>query len=193
MQGRRAGIVSRILADAIDLLIVVAIAIVAYLGVSAVLFIVRPQRFTWPHPSTSLSSSVVVLLLVLYLAVGWDDTGRTPGKQVMGLRLVNRRGVPPSLWSALLRAVLCVAFPLGLLWCLFDRRSRSLQDLLMGTSVRYDWQPHRPLPRDGPPRTVDTSKGSGVPSPPAQGGEPGSQVRTETAFRAGSERDAPAK
>jgi uncharacterized RDD family membrane protein YckC len=191
MQGRRAGIVSRILADAIDLLIVVAIAIVAYLGLSAVLLIVRPQRFTWPHPSTSLSSSVVALLLVLYLAVGWDETGRTPGKQVMGLRLVNRRGVPPFLWSALLRAVLCVAFPLGLAWCVFDRRGRSLQDLLMGTSVLYDWQPHRPLPRDGPPPTGDPGRESGIPYPPAHGGEPGREVRTETAFQAGSERNSP--
>lgn len=191
MQGRHAGIVSRVLADAIDLLIVVAVAIVAYLGLSAVLFIVRPERFTWAHLSTSLSSSVVALLLVLYLAIGWDETGRTAGKQVMGLRLVNRRGVPPFLWSALLRAVLCVAFPLGLAWCIFDRRSRSLQDLLMGTSVLYDWQPHRPLPRDGPPRTADPGRESSVPYPPAQGGEPGSEVRTETAFRAGSERDAP--
>jgi uncharacterized RDD family membrane protein YckC len=191
MQGRRAGIVSRVLADAIDLLIVMAIAIVAYLGVSAVLFIVRPQRFTWPHPSTSVSSSVVALLLVLYLAIGWSDTGRTPGKQVMGLRLVNRRGVPPFLWSALLRAVLCLAFPLGLVWSLFDRTSRSLQDLLMGTSVLHDWQPHRLLPRDGRPRTANPGSESSLPSPTAQGGEPGSEVRTETAFRAGSERDAP--
>ena len=191
MQGRRAGIVSRIFADAIDLLIVVAIAIVAYLGLSAVLFIVRPQRFTWPHPSTSLSSSVVALLLVLYLAIGWDETGRTAGKQVMGLRLVNRRGVPPFLWSALLRAVLCVVFPLGLVWSVFDRRSRSLQDLLMGTSVLYDWQPHRPLPRDDPPRTVAPDRESGTPHPEAQDEELGSEVGVETAVQTGSERDAP--
>ena len=179
MQGRRAGIVSRILADAIDLLIVVAVAIVAYLGLSAVLFIVGPERFSWPHPSTSLSSSVVALSLILYLAIGWSETGRTAGKQVMGLRLVNRRGDTPSLWSALVRAVLCVAFPLGLAWCALDPRSRSLQDLLMGTSVFYDWRPHRPVPRDARPRIETLGGRSSLGEPPAPDGEPDTELRTE--------------
>ena len=191
MQGRRAGIVSRILADAIDLMIAVAIVIIAYLGFSAVLFIARPARFTWPHPSTSLSSSLVALLLVLYLAIGWSETGRTVGKQVMGLRLVNGRGDPPSLWSALLRAVLCVVFPIGLAWSGFDRRNRSLQDLLMRTSVLYDWLPHRAVLRDAHPRTEAVGRGCGTPeSTPGEG--PGRGVRTETATQAsGSEPGGP--
>jgi uncharacterized RDD family membrane protein YckC len=192
MQGRRAGIVSRVLADAIDLLIVVAIAIVAYLGLSAALFIVRPARFAWPHSSTFLSSSVVALVLVLYLAIGWSQTGRTAGKQVMGLRLVNGRGNPPSLWSALLRAVLCVVFPIGLAWSAFDRRNRSLQDLLMRTSVLYDWLPHRAVRRDAHPRTEAVGRGSGTPEPTAPGVGPGSGARTETATQAsGSEPGGP--
>jgi uncharacterized RDD family membrane protein YckC len=192
MQGRRAGIVSRVLADAIDLLIVVAIAIVAYLGVSAALFIVRPARFAWPHPSTFLSSSVVALLLVLYLAIGWSETGRTPGKQVMGLRLENGRGDAPSLWSALLRAVLCVVFPIGLAWSVFDRQHRSLQDLLMRTSVLYDWLPHRPAPREAHRRVGGVGKGSGTPESPSPGVGRGSGSRTETAAQAsGSEPGGP--
>lgn len=148
MQGRHAGVVSRVLADAIDLLIVAGIIVVVYLGFGAVRFVVRPRSFAWPQPSYGLSLSVGLILLVLYLAVGWSETGRSAGKQVMGLRLVTRDGVPPSLWWAFVRAVLCVVFPLGLVWCAFDRRSRSVQDLLMGTSVLYDWQPHRPEPRE---------------------------------------------
>ena len=190
MQGRRAGIVSRVLADAIDLLTVVAIAIAAYLGLSAALFIVRPARFAWPHSSTFLSSSAVALLLVLYLAIGWSQTGRTAGKQVMGLRLVNGRGDPPSLWSALLRAVLCVVFPIGLAWSVFDRRNRSLQDLLMRTSVLYDWLPHRAVAREAHPRTGAVERGT--PESTAPGAGPGSGARTETATHAsGSEPGGP--
>jgi uncharacterized RDD family membrane protein YckC len=151
MQGRRAGIVSRTIADAIDLLVVAVILLTAYLGVNAVRFILRPERFTWPAPSIVLSSSVTALLLVLYLGIGWSETGRTAGKQVMGRRLVDRRGEPVSLWPALVRATLCVMFPLGLVWCAIDRRSRSIQDLLMGTSVLYDWRPHRLVPREARP------------------------------------------
>lgn len=169
MQGRHAGIVSRIVADAIDLLIVVAIALAAFLGFSAVRFVVRPARFTWPHLPTSLSVTLVLLVLVVYLAIGWSGTGRTGGKQVMGLRLVNRRGDRLTLWSALVRAVLCVAFPLGLAWCAIDRRSRSLQDLLLGTSVLYDWLPHRPVLHETAtphPRAVDGEPGTPQPASP---------------------------
>ena len=184
MQGRRAGIVSRVLADAIDLLIVVAITIVAYLGLSALLFIVRPARFAWPHSSTFLSSSAVALLLVLYLAIGWSETGRTAGKQVMGLRLVNGRGDPPSLWWALVRAVLCVVFPIGLAWSVFDQRNRSLQDLLMRTSVLYDWLPHRAAAREAHPQTGAVGGGSGTPESTVPGVGPGSGARAETATQA---------
>jgi uncharacterized RDD family membrane protein YckC len=159
MQGRRAGIVSRVLADAIDLLVVAAVVIALYFGFSAVWFIASPERFTWPRPSTPVSSSLVALMLILYLAIGWSETGRTAGKQVMGLRLVNRRGEPISLWPALVRAALCVAFPLGLAWCALDRRRRSLHDLLMGTSVLYDWRPHRPVSREARPMQAGTAGG----------------------------------
>jgi uncharacterized RDD family membrane protein YckC len=149
MQGRYAGVVSRVLADAIDLFIVAVIVVVVYVGFSALRFVVRPRSFMWPQPSIRVSVSLGVVLLILYLAIGWSETGRSGGKQVMGLRIVTRRGASPSLWGALVRAVLCVAFPLGLVWCAFDRQSRSVQDLLLGTSVLYDWQPHRPVPREG--------------------------------------------
>jgi hypothetical protein len=35
--------------------------------------------------------------------------------------------------------VLCVMFPLGLLWAVFSRRRRSLQDILVRSAVVYDW------------------------------------------------------
>jgi hypothetical protein len=41
--------------------------------------------------------------------------------------------------SALLRAILCVIFPIGLLWSVVSDSSRSLQDVLLRTSVIYDW------------------------------------------------------
>jgi uncharacterized RDD family membrane protein YckC len=44
-----------------------------------------------------------------------------------------------SLRRSFARAVLYVLFPAGLLWVLVSRRNASLQDLLVGTVVVYDW------------------------------------------------------
>lgn len=59
--------------------------------------------------------------------------------------MVNYRGERMTLPGALLRALLCTTVPIGLLWVAFSRENRSLQDLLLRTSVIYDWEPHAVL------------------------------------------------
>jgi uncharacterized RDD family membrane protein YckC len=86
---------------------------------------------------------------VLYLAFAWTVTGRTYGDHVMGLRVVDRRGGRVRLPRSLLRAVLYVAFPVGLLWCVVATR-RSLQDAVLGTTVVYDWTAHHDVHTAGP-------------------------------------------
>ncbi|MFL6002153.1 MAG: RDD family protein, partial [Nocardioides sp.] len=82
---------------------------------------------------------------ILYLAGSWTIVGRSYGCWLMGLRIVDRRGRSPRLMMALLRALLYVLFPVGLLWCGVGRSRKSVQDLLLRTSVVYDWMPeHRP-------------------------------------------------
>jgi uncharacterized RDD family membrane protein YckC len=63
----------------------------------------------------------------------------------MGIRIVGRQGRRMRAPIALARAVLYVIFPVGLLWCLVNRRSHSLQDVLLRTSVIYDWGAHQPV------------------------------------------------
>ena len=41
--------------------------------------------------------------------------------------------------GALLRAAFCVAFPIGLFWCVVSRKNRSVQDVVLRTSVIHDW------------------------------------------------------
>ena len=57
----------------------------------------------------------------------------------MGLRVVGRSGRLLALGWASIRALLCVYFPFGLLWAGIDRRHRSVQDLILRTSVIHDW------------------------------------------------------
>ena len=71
----------------------------------------------------------------------WSISGRTYGDVVMGLRVVNFRGHRLHVVGALVRAVACAAFPIGLLWVAVSRENRSVQDMVLRTSVIYDWQP----------------------------------------------------
>jgi uncharacterized RDD family membrane protein YckC len=144
-QGHRAGLVTRAAAGAIDVAIVIISLGVSYLAVFAFLFLLEPRNFTAPRPSPGLVYAVGTLLLILYLAVSWMGNGRTYGDHVMGLRVVNHKGRRLHPLRALARAVLYAIFPIGLLWVLVSGQNRSLQDLVLRTSVIYDWDV-RPLP-----------------------------------------------
>jgi uncharacterized RDD family membrane protein YckC len=149
-QGHRAGLMTRIAAAAIDLGIVIVALGVCYLGVSAFLFLRDPPSFSPPAPSPLVMYVAGGLLLMLYLAVSWMGNGRTYGNHVMGLRVVNRRGHRLHPVVSFVRAALYVVFPIGLLWVLVSGHNRSLQDLIVRTSVIYDWyargMPHPPEP-----------------------------------------------
>ena len=111
--GTRAGIVSRLTADAIDL---------------------------------------VALLLLAYLGYGWGLEGRTLGKTAMGLRVVRDDGSDLSPLRGVARAALYLLILPGILWAAFSGRNASLQDLVLGTSVVYDWGLAAPPWTDEPVR-----------------------------------------
>jgi len=142
-QGRRAGLVTRSVAGVIDGVVVVVAVLAGYVGVNGVRFLVRPRTFQFSEASPLPSVAIFLLVLVGYLFVAWSITGRTYGCHLMGLRVVGRRGGRPGPLVALLRALFCVVFPLGLLWCAGGRQ-HSVQDVVLGTSVIYDWRPGSP-------------------------------------------------
>jgi uncharacterized RDD family membrane protein YckC len=144
MHGQRAGIVSRFLGDAIDLFVVVGALVGVYLAVSALRFLLHPRQFTWPEVSALHLSTLGWILLVLYLTIGWANTGRTFGKSVLGLRVEGEDGSRLPVWKAFVRAFLCALFPIGLFWSAISARNASLQDLVVRTAVRYDWEPRLP-------------------------------------------------
>jgi uncharacterized RDD family membrane protein YckC len=138
-QGRRAGLVTRTAAGCIDIGVVVIALIVAYLGFVVVVFLVPPGGLELPVPPLWLDLVVAPVAMALYLAVSWHGDGRTYGCHVMGLRVVDRRAQNPNLVTALLRAAFNVTFPLGLAWVALSRQNRSVQDVVLRTSVIYDW------------------------------------------------------
>ena len=144
-QGHRAGMVTRTIAAGVDCVIVLVVVTIGLVGLNGIYFLLDPLRFRAVGLSQTVLVTAVLCTAILYLAATWSIVGRSYGCHMMGLRIVDRRGRSPRLWLALVRATFCVGFPLGLLWCLLGRSRRSLQDLLLGTSVVYDWMPeHRP-------------------------------------------------
>ncbi|HEX5533833.1 MAG TPA: RDD family protein [Actinomycetales bacterium] len=139
IQGRRAGLVTRALANVMDVGVVVLLLSAAYVGVTAARYLVNPASFTFPSPSFAFVVFLGMGVQALYFIVSWAVPGRTYGDAVLGLRVVNFRGERMRWAGALLRALLCVVFPIGLLWVLVSGQNRSVQDVLLRTSVIYDW------------------------------------------------------
>jgi uncharacterized RDD family membrane protein YckC len=147
-QGQVAGVVTRTAAAVVDMLVVVVVLVALWAGLAAVKFMARPARFSLPSPTYAQAVTVGLPIALVYLVVAWSSSGRTLGDQLLGLRVVSRDGDPLSGPGALLRAVLYLVFPIGLFWSAVDRRSRSLQDLVVGSRVIYDWRSY--VPNRGP-------------------------------------------
>ena len=142
--GHRAGFASRVLADAVDLGIIWLLGLSLLLSAGVARYLLTGPPFGVPGLRPWLSGPLGALLAVAYLAAGWATTGRTPGKQLAGLRVVDRAGHRLRPVRALLRALLCVLFPAGLLWVLVSRRNAAVHDLLTRSAVIYDWSYHAP-------------------------------------------------
>jgi uncharacterized RDD family membrane protein YckC len=107
-----------------------------------VLYLLTGPPFRLPVLPNWLDATAGGAIAVVYLGLSWASTGRSVGKQVAGLRVVYRGGRRLPLWRSLARALLYVLFPAGLLWVLASRRNASVQDLVVGTAVLYDWAYH---------------------------------------------------
>jgi uncharacterized RDD family membrane protein YckC len=149
-QRRPAGLVSRLLANAIDLTVAIVITVAIYAGWAGFKFLRRGADFTFPTVSLFVAITVLLIVLAAFFTVAWTTSGRTYGDRVLGLRVQLRDGRPIGLVRSLLRAVLCVHFPLLILWAAISRDRRSVQDLLVGTSVVYDWGPPGRATSDDP-------------------------------------------
>ena len=148
-QGMRAGVVSRLAADVLDGLVVTVTVAAGYGTVAALRFMWDPRTFSFPSASWLLLLTAGLVVSVTYLTVAWTITGRSYGKAVMGLRVLGPFG-RLRLPGAFLRALACTLFPIGLLWCAVSPANRSLQDVVLRTSVVYDWTPRATPAGRGP-------------------------------------------
>jgi uncharacterized RDD family membrane protein YckC len=142
IQGHRAGLITRAVANVVDLIVVFTVVAGTYIAWAGVKLLWQGQRFTRPEPGFARAFLFFTIVHIVYFTVSWATSGRTSGDQLMGLRVVSRTGRTLGLGLAAIRAVLCVAFPFGLLWAGINREHRSVQDLILRTSVIHDWLIH---------------------------------------------------
>lgn len=138
-QGRRAGIVSRLAASTVDFAVVGLIVGAGYGALSAALFLWSPSSFRFPAVPGPVLLATSGLVLFTYLTLSWFTTGRTYGDHLFGLRVVDRHGERLRLLAAAVRAWLCLMLPVGVFWAAVSRSNRSVQDVVLRTSVIYDW------------------------------------------------------
>lgn len=87
------------------------------------------------------------LLVLLGIALMWHTRGGTPGKLLLGIRVVDARTRGPvsfgqALWRGLACALTLLSLGLGYLWLLLDPKRQTLHDKLAGTLVVH--APRRP-------------------------------------------------
>ena len=141
-QRTRAGFVSRITADGVDFVVVELLFALLFVGFAFARFLLTSKPFALPHPPVWVTSLLQFLLLTVYLAWGWASTGRTPGKALVGLRVVTKAGESLGVLRATARAAICVLVgPILLAWVLVSRRNAGIHDILLSTAVIYDWRP----------------------------------------------------
>jgi uncharacterized RDD family membrane protein YckC len=141
LQGLRAGFVSRAVASGTDVVLVLCVYVVGVVMVSIAWDLFFSSSISIAVPPHWLNELLLWVLLVAYFTAGWCSTGRTLGKQLLGLRVVRSDASHLRFWRALLRALFCASFFPALLLALVNRRNRGLEDVVVGTVVIYDWLP----------------------------------------------------
>ena len=138
MQGERAGFFTRVIAAVIDVVISGAIVLGIWVAGWLFLLVFSPSdTANLPEPGYFLLSGYAVLWA--YWTLFWATSGRSPGQSLMGVRVLDRHGSHPSWGLAAVRAAFCVVFQVGIAWTLVSRRNRSVQDVVLRTSVIHDW------------------------------------------------------
>jgi len=132
---RPASLAERLEAGAIDLLILCS----SWMAV--VYFASRAARVPWPAllPAWPYLAGFLAFLGLLYATVFTGLTGQTPGKILLGLRVVDRAGGRPGPARAALRAALgllgIAALGLGVIAMFLDPARRALHDRVLKTRV----------------------------------------------------------
>jgi uncharacterized RDD family membrane protein YckC len=150
IRGVRAGLISRLIADAIDLAIAALIFFGVLLAAGVVMYMLSDGGFHLPHGGPIVTAIGYPVTEIVYLSYMWGSRGKSFGKELLGLRVLQKNGHVLRPVRALGRAVF-VTFLGGpsLLWVPFSRRNAAVHDLVLQTEVVHDWST-LPVPQATP-------------------------------------------
>ena len=144
VSGNYAGAVTRLLAHWVDVALAGFLFVSGSVAVDYVLNRIAGLETTVSEPSLWRSIAAVTWLFIYW----WGSlalAGKTPGKALLGLRVLNREGEILTGWKAAIRTVFLplsyAVFGLGFLGIIVGKERRALHDVVAGSSVVYDWGP----------------------------------------------------
>ncbi len=142
--GQPAGFFSRLEAFIIDLFVILIASLGAVWMAGLILrFFVRPFFDLNIRPILYLPV-VASVVIVAYFLFFWALLGFTPGKFLLGLKIVRQDGRKLGLGRAIIRFIgywiSAIPLFLGFIWIIFDRRREGWHDKLANTHVIYTWE-----------------------------------------------------
>lgn len=159
LRGHYAGFVTRFIAFAIDLLLVIITQVTVLLFTRLLLdfFGLNDLAQAIFDPAESTNTSLLInllrwgiavfgssILFAIYTITLWLLVDKTLGQALLGLRVVRTNGRPLTFRPALRRVlgyyVSFFALCLGFLWILIDDRRQGWHDKIADTVVVYDWE-----------------------------------------------------
>jgi uncharacterized RDD family membrane protein YckC len=166
-----AGIGSRFLAAIIDSALIILAEVALFLAVAQVAGMLQFAESVWLAIGATLG---FVILWGYYIAFELTWNGQSPGKRLIGLRVVTEGGRPMTVLGSIIRNLIRIIdflplfYGIGVITMFIDERARRLGDLAAGTLVvreRADVTleslvasvaPETPLPPDDDALTIDT-------------------------------------
>jgi uncharacterized RDD family membrane protein YckC len=142
-RGSYAGVASRTTAVVIDIVLIVISYWLAVSMVTLVWAVINLDAPDFPSFDNTTWGWLYLSWAFLYVWGCWTLFGKTPGKAILGVRIVTKNGGRLGPIRAFVRligyGVSCLFFFAGFWWVLIDRRRRGWSDLIAGTCVVYDW------------------------------------------------------
>lgn len=141
----KVGFLPRLAAYLIDIFIlsVAAFLLGLIVGLGVLISTLGISRRTLYYASNNdvevLAQALALILVVTYWLFFWTRWGQTPGKMVMGIKVVSTDGSPIGLAKAVARLfgywLSGLALGLGHLWIIWDANKQGWQDKIAGTYV----------------------------------------------------------